>query len=148
MKKFLPLNLQFFAEDPQDNPEPNNNGDKTFTQEDVNRIVSERLAKEKAKYEANSQAKTQKREAELSKREQELLTRELKATARETLMNKNLPKDLLDVVNYSSEEEMNKSIDILAKTYGTGRGSVTDYSPQGGQNIQVDQFRAAFNLPK
>ena len=58
-------------------------GEKTFTQEDVNRIVGERLAKEKAK---NSG------EADLAKREQELAQRELHMTAKELLSTARMKK--------------------------------------------------------
>lgn len=144
------LNLQFFAEEPQGDP-ASQEGEKTFTQDDVNRIVSERLAKEKAKYEAAAKTNFQEKEVELSRREQELTLREFKATARETLTNKNLPMELLDVINYSSEEEMNKSIDILEKAYGQGtrKPNIKQiYNPAGGENPMIDPIRAAFNLQK
>lgn len=60
-------------------------GEKTFTQEDVNRIVQERLAKEKARNGG---------EADFAKREQELARRELHMTARELLSEKGLPVQL------------------------------------------------------
>ena len=50
---------------------------KTFSQEDVNRIVGERLAKEKAKNESDWQ-----------QREQDLQKRELRMTAKEYLNEK------------------------------------------------------------
>ena len=50
---------------------------KTFSQEDVNRIVGERLAKEKAKNESDWQ-----------QREQDLQRRELQMTAKEYLSEK------------------------------------------------------------
>lgn len=92
----------------QTNQQHSNTEGKTFTQDEVNRIVSERLNKEKGKINAD-------REAEYSKREQELNTRELKISARETLSEKNMPSELLDVLNYTSKEDMLKSIDILEK---------------------------------
>lgn len=55
--------------------------EKTFTQDEVNKIVSERLARDKGK---NS--------AELEKREHELEQRELAMTAREKLAERGLPK--------------------------------------------------------
>ena len=82
MNKLL-LNLQFFAEEVDPVPQE---GEKTFTQEEVNRIVSERLSKEKGKINAD-------REASYAKREQELNIRELKLKARESLNEKNLPSE-------------------------------------------------------
>lgn len=120
---------------------------KTFTQEDVNRIVSERLAKEKAKYEAASKTSFQDKEAELSKREKDVALREMRATAKEILMNKKLPMELLDVVNFNSEDDMNKSIEILNKTYSP-RGVVYHYTPEGGETPYSDPIRAAMGLNK
>lgn len=56
-------------------------GEKTFTQEDVNRIVQERLAKEKSKNNGD---------ADFAKREQELAQRELHMSAKEMLSEKGL----------------------------------------------------------
>lgn len=81
-------------------------GGKTFSQEDVNRIVGERLAKEKAKG-----------EAEFSKRERELAQRELRMTAKETLSSKGLPAELLDTLNCSDRETMEKSISTVEKIF-------------------------------
>ena len=113
MNKYF--NLQFFAEG---DPAPIS-GEKTFSQDDVNRIVGERLAKEKAKYEADSQVAFKSKQEELTKREQELQFREFKSKARESLSEKGLPNELLEVINYSNEDEMNKSIGILEKAYQT-----------------------------
>lgn len=71
---------------------------KTFSQEDVNRIVGERLAKEKAKNESDWQ-----------QREQDLQRRELQMTAKEYLSEKNMPVELLDALNYTDEETLQKS---------------------------------------
>ena len=83
-------------------------GEKTFTQEDVNRIVGERLAKEKAK---NSG------EADFAKREQELVRRELHMTAKELLSEKGLPVQLFDALNCTDEETMKKSIATIEKIF-------------------------------
>lgn len=83
-------------------------GEKTFTQEDVNRIVGERLAKEKAKSSG---------EADLAKREQELARRELHMAAKEMLSEKGLPAQLYDALNCSDQEAMEKSIATVEKVF-------------------------------
>lgn len=80
--------------------------EKTFTQEDVNRIIGERLAKEKAKN--NS-------EADFAKREQELAQRELRVIAKELLSEKGLPVQLFNALNCTDKETMQKSISIIEK---------------------------------
>lgn len=77
---------------------------KTFSQEDVNRIIGERLAKEKAKNESDWQ-----------QREQDLQKRELRMTAKEYLNEKNIPVELLDALSYTDEETLQKSVEIIEK---------------------------------
>ena len=77
-------------------------GAKTFSQDDVNRIVGERLAAEKRKG-----------EVALAEREQQLAQRELLLTAKEKLSENGLPMELLDALNVSSPEAMDKAITTL-----------------------------------
>ncbi len=84
------------------NQNPDRAGEKTFSQEDVNRIVGERLAKEKAKG-----------EAALAEREQQLAQRELLLTAKEKLTENGLPVELVDALNVSSPEALEKALSIV-----------------------------------
>lgn len=110
---------------------------------------AEKLAKmnadEKAKY------VEEKRVAELEKREKDITTRELKAQAYETLAEKGLPKDLVDILNYSDAETCNASIEAVEKAFQSAvekavneklRGKDT---PKGGQinNSLQDQIAKA-----
>lgn len=79
-------------------------GEKTFSQDDVNRIVGERLAKEKAKADAVT-----------AEREKQLAAREMRLTARETLNTKGLPGYLVDALDYTSEETMKKGLELIEK---------------------------------
>lgn len=97
-------------------------GEKTFTQEDVNRIVGERLAKEKAK---NSG------EADFAKREQELARRELHMTAKELLSEKGLPVQILDALNCADEETMKKSIETFEKVFADYKANATQVKFKG-----------------
>lgn len=100
-------------------------GEKTFTQEDVNRIVGERLAKEKAK---NSG------EADLAKREQELAQRELHMSAKELLSEKGLPVQLFDALNCTDEETMKKSIETIEKIFN-------EYKANAASNMKFVGFQ-------
>lgn len=84
------------------NQNPDGAGETTFTQEQVNKIVSDRLAREKVKS-----------EAALAEREQQLAQRELLLTAKEKLTESGLPVELLDALNVSSPEAMDKAITTL-----------------------------------
>lgn len=100
-------------------------GEKTFTQDDVNRIVQERLAKEKAK---NSG------EADFAKREQELAQRELYMTAKELLSEKGLPVQLFDALNCTDKETMEKSISTIETVFN-------EYKANATSNIKFKGFQ-------
>ncbi len=91
-------------------------GEKTFTQEDVNRIVQERLAKEKAKNSGDT---------DFTKREQKLAQRELHMTAKELLSEKGLPVQLFDALNCTDEETMKKSITTIETVFNEYRANAT-----------------------
>lgn len=101
--------------DPAANEETGGNS-KTFTQEDVNRIVGERLAKEKAK---NSG------EADFAKREQELAQRELHMSAKELLFEKGLPVQLFDALNCTDKETLGKSIATIETVFKEYKANAT-----------------------
>lgn len=101
----------------EDNMNQNNNPDagaKTFTQEDVNRIVGESLAKEKSKG-----------DQDFSKREQELEQRELHITAKEMLSEKGLSVQLVDALNCTSKETLEKSISIFENIFNEHKTETT-----------------------
>lgn len=75
---------------------------KTFTQDDVNRIVQDRLAKDRAKA-----------SEEMSKKEQELAQREFRLNSRQKLIDRGYSESLMDALNCSSEEAFDKALDII-----------------------------------
>lgn len=86
--------------------------EKTFTQEQVNAIVSKRLAEDRAS-----------RASEFDKREKELNQREMQIRAKELLSERGFPKNLADVLRYSDEESLKAAIDVIDKTIGFKEGS-------------------------
>ncbi|MGG7059845.1 DUF4355 domain-containing protein [Clostridium tertium] len=144
--------------------------EKTFTQKDVDKLIQDRLAREQSKWEkrvqderteaeklakmnAEQKAKyaEEKRAAELEKRERDITTRELRATAFETLAEKNLPKELVDILNYSDAEQCNKSIEAVEKAFQSAvEKAVNDKlrggnPPKGGQSNN-NQSTFGFNF--
>ena len=82
---------------------PAEKGDnKTFTQDDVNRIVQDRLAKDRAKA-----------AEELSKKEQELAQREFRLNSRQKVIDRGYPESLIDALNCTSDEAFNKALDAI-----------------------------------
>lgn len=84
-------------------------GEKLFTQEQVNQIVSERLARERSKA-ATEQATTD-REKALDAREQALKCRELVAG------DKKYPAKLLDVLDTADFDSFKAQADKLLETF-------------------------------
>lgn len=93
----MKLALQYFAEEI-----PQLESEKTFTQEDVNRIVTKRLAEEK-----------QKQEAEMAKCEAALKQREFELEAKAILKDKELPDTLLSALKGNDIETFSKSVAAL-----------------------------------
>ena len=153
-----------------------NKSEKTFTQKDVDKLIQERVAREQAKWEKKVQDERteaeklakmnadqkaeyekQKREDELAKREKDITTRELRATAYETLAEKNLPKELVDILNYESAETCNKSIEAVEKAFQSAvekavndklRGKETPKGGQGNNNQSTFGFNFTGVRPK
>ena len=113
---------------------------KTFSQEEVDNIVSKRLNDAKVKNdeaiktavanaleEERRQAKLteeerekeakSKREAELKAREEEITLRENRIKAQELMAEKNIPTNLVDFVVTLDEAKTKENIEKLAKTY-------------------------------
>lgn len=105
-------------------------------------------ADQKAEYEQ------QKKLDELTKREKEINTRELKATAYETLAEKGLPKDLVNILNYESAETCNASIEAVEKAFQSAVEKTVNEKLRGGNIPKGSQgqvsndaaLRAAFGL--
>lgn len=116
---------------------------KTFTQEDVNRIVQERLAKEKGK--GNE---------ELDRRAAELDLRERRLNAVDELRKNGLPDYLVDALNMNTDEDFQKSMEAIIKM----KGESAESKPQPGRILghgnligsvhggNDDSLRAAFSL--
>lgn len=86
--------------------------EKLFTQEEVNRIVGERLARVKNQPDSSGYAE----------REQALNQREMQLNARERLIDAGMPKELLPLVNCNSKKDMENSLNLIS-TYFKAPGS-------------------------
>lgn len=94
--------------------QPEENGaqsERTFTQEEVNRIVSDRLARERAKAEPTEE---EKRLAEIS-------AREAKVSCNEYLAGKGYPeavkRGMLEMFDTSNAEQFQKNVEKLLATF-------------------------------
>ena len=96
--------------------------ERTFTQEEVNRIVQERLARAKSAPDNSGYAE----------REQALDQRERRLEAREKLADAGLPKELLPLVNCNSEKEMTDSIKLIGSYFRGGKSTGNTYRVSTG----------------
>lgn len=122
-------------------------GERTFTQEEVNRIVSERLSRDRDK-----------RAAELEEREKAVKARELAVIAAEKLAEAGLPKDLTAVLRYDDEASLDAAINQLSTLRGFSTGKDTDTGhkkiienrlEESDYDLSDDiQIKAAFQPPK
>lgn len=140
-EKLMPMNLQFFAEpspEPTPEPEPEGKpdagkgepeGGKTFTRDDIAKMISAEKDKwqkeheadvEEAKNEAAKLAKMSAKEREdaenkkklddIAKREADLNRRELEVATKTELVNSDLPESFLDVVIGKDAESTKENI--------------------------------------
>ncbi|MFH1511978.1 MAG: DUF4355 domain-containing protein [Bacillota bacterium] len=110
--------------------------EKSFTQDDINRIVSQTIASERKKAEAavtqarqeaeklaqmtaeqRAEHRIAEREAALSEREGTLRRREVRAGAVQLLQKKGLPAELADALEYADADSANAAIDQLEHAF-------------------------------
>lgn len=110
--------------------------EKTFTQNDINRIISQTIASERKKAETQvaqarreaeelaqmtaqqrAEHKLAEREAALSKREDSLQRSEVRAGAVQLLLKKGLPAGLADTLTYTDADSASAAIDMLEQAF-------------------------------
>lgn len=127
-----------------------NAGEKTFTQEQVNAIVSERLAKERTK----GETAFAEREQQFAERERQLANREALLDLKEQLKDMGLPAELLPVLNVQDKDALKAALDALKDIKNKSpREIVQNTLPTGNPNGYDDsdadaQLRKAMRLSK
>ena len=107
--------------------------EKTFSQADVDRIVAERLARERAK------------QPELDAREKDIQKRENVLTAREKLIEKNLPESFASLV--AGAEDIDAAIETIINAMTGNEKKAWGLRHEGGKAVDATaQMRAAFGL--
>lgn len=103
--------------------------EKIFTQADVNRIISERLSRDKLK---NSD--------ELVKREEALVARELEFYAKQLLAEKGLPVELAEILKLEDENSVAVAVDTLAKLIGV-KNKENNFRVMNEKKLPVGNYR-------
>lgn len=124
-------------------------GEKLFTQEDVNRIVSERLARERAK------GVPDEREAALIEREKAVKAKESEYRCRDYLkeinIGENHHQDFLEVLDTSDFDKFKAAVDRLGKPYVvtvTVEGAPIAHPPMSYHGSSYDAIADAFKPKK
>lgn len=138
----------------QTNTNTQQTGEKTFTQEQVNAIIGERLAKEKGK----GEAALAERERQIAEREATLANREAMIDLKDRLKDMGLPAELLPVLNVKDKAALDKALDAL-KSYVADQVTNNKKSlrvlepnklPEGNHNTEdspARKLRKAMHLP-
>lgn len=145
------------SDDAQANQE-NNDGthegekkEKTFTQDEVNEIISKRLAKQKDSLMRSIE--DGQRSEELDERERKITERELKADAAVKLSEAGLPHSIASLLKYDSKESYEESYKEVTEIFRAAIGEdrktrarqSTPREGMGGSRGGSDPIRSAFN---
>ena len=125
--------------------------EKTFTQDDVNRIVQKRLAEERAKASPPADGDTMtETERTLAAKVQELEQRERDTQARSLVAARNLSPDLLGVLKYDDDASLVKALDELDKHFNYSNPNKVVIIPPPGdvpeKYMRDTAMRDAFGL--
>lgn len=85
-------------------------GEKMFTQEEVNSFVQSRIARIKSQVAKEAKNEYDQKLSELEARERKLMVKE-------KLQERNMPKELADVITCTDEDDLNSKLDILNSLY-------------------------------
>ncbi|WKY46538.1 DUF4355 domain-containing protein [Eubacteriaceae bacterium ES3] len=115
------------------------NEGKTFSQEQVNEIIKERLGKEKEKTQRQYEAM-----------EQEFKQKELNLKAKEILSEKGLSHDLLSVIKFEDEKGLTDALAVIEKASGHINPPMFTMSTAGSHDGEFsgvpDKVREAMGL--
>lgn len=95
-------------------------GERMYSKEEVSRIVQDRLAQQKAKFEKPTD------------REMKLIARESRLTCKEYLIDSGAPAVLLDILDTSDPEKFKEAVEKLKESgYGAGGTPPANYGAGG-----------------
>ena len=121
---------------------------KLFTQEEVNGFVQSRISRMKGQIEKETRAAYDQKLADLEARERKLMVKE-------KLSERDMPKELADVITCTDEEDLDTKLEVLQKIYGIEAVKSKKEAPRGFvlgvpyEGIEAaDQVRNAMGLER
>lgn len=106
------------------------NGQKLFTQEEVNGFVQSRVGRLRGQIEKEVGAEYEKKMSELQAREMKLLIKE-------QLDKRNMPRELADIITCTDENDLKVKLDALQNIYGEKK---TKTEPESGFRYLPPRF--------
>lgn len=99
------------GEEQEDRPAP----EKKYTDEDVDKLIARKIAAERKRL--SKLFNEEQQENELDIRERKVFERELRADAKDALIGQGVPYTLANLMDYSSRENMEKSMAEVVKIF-------------------------------
>ncbi len=120
-----------------------------YTDEDVNKIVKKRLAKERERL--SRMFNEEQQVSELDEREKAILKRELKADAKDRLVDDGLPSSLANLLTYDDEDSFERSYKEVSEIFGEAISRhvakvLNHGTPKTGAYSKADPLKGAFKL--
>lgn len=128
-----------------ENNAQNGGNEKTFTQEEVNQIVQDRLARERNKQHTGPD--TEDREKDLEKREKDLAAREKAFEIKQRLKRNKWPENFTPFLE-GAEDLDAAELQLRDALRSYKKGETTAYEPRGGtaEKHGVEDLRRAFGF--
>lgn len=125
--------------------------EKKYTDADVDRIISKKIAAERKRMQKLFNEEQQ--ESELEKRERAVLLREMKADAKDTLIERGLPSSLAGLLNYSDKETLENSLNEVGKIFNAAveqsvKSRLRGETPRRGSSVGDSKEQALHNAFK
>lgn len=128
-------------------------GQKTFTQEEVDKIVEKRLSRQKNKYENIMKGLNPELDS-IEEREQGLKRREMEFKAKQMLIDENIPVEAVAFLNIENDEALTNSIETFKSVLNKIINPMIEYRLRGGRPLKEvpvadkdsDLMRSAFGL--
>lgn len=126
----------------QNEEQESQQGEKRYTQAEVEEIIKRRLARERRKAGQSTGNDTQGDD-----RESTLAQRELMITAKERLMEEGLPTSLVSVLRFTNEDELDTAIEVI-ENVKLKSGSQDSWGQRQKNSGKPDQIRKAMGLDR
>lgn len=126
-------------ENVQDTPDTE---EKKFTQKELDQIIKLRLARERERIdkmldkEHNADQETKNKTEQIQMKEQELAKRELQLNVKSYILDNSLPNEIEELVDYSSKENCDKSLENVIKITNIIANKLLDEKLKGGAPLK------------